>query len=287
MKYAGCLSVAFVCSGALASEPGSPIDCSDWVFVQPGLHSSVFIAPPSNSNLGTELWSRGDSLTVDNEGFLLVVHRVDGVAGTQARYEINRKNPAGEQLLGYVIEERGAPSGYIDRISVNGAQNGNEWFSFDAVHGRLLVTLRSECVGACPHPSVYGGGQWTAAIEGFTTLFEVVESYEPAAPALGFRVPVRPEGMAGANHFDTFWGRLTKPLDFIQAHPLACNYPSAAPRVGDYLTVSDTVPTPAPGQGVYYVTSATYQGATRYGRKTNNGHLTGRDPALLPACTTP
>ena len=40
-------------------------------------------------------------------------------------------------------------------------------------------------------------------------------------------------------------------------------YPSAAPQVGDYLTVADTVPTPAPGQGVYYVTAATYQGATR------------------------
>jgi len=41
---------------------------------------------------------------------------------------------------------------------------------------------------------------------------------------------------------------------------------------------------PAPGQGIYYVTSATYQGATRYGRKTTAGHLTGRDPALLPVC---
>jgi hypothetical protein len=54
--------------------------------------------------------------------------------------------------------------------------------------------------------------------------------------------------------------------------------------VGDYLTVADTVSTPAPGQGVYYVTAATYQGATRYGRKQTNGHMSGRDPALLPAC---
>ena len=93
-----------------------------------------------------------------------------------------------------------------------------------------------------------------------------------------------PEGMAGADHFDTYWGSLAHPLDFTQAHPLACDYPASAPHVGDYLTVPDTVPTPAPGQGIYYVTSATYQGATRYGRKTSNGHLTGRDPALLPAC---
>jgi hypothetical protein len=64
-------------------------------------------------------------------------------------------------------------------------------------------------------------------------------------------------------------------------------YPGPPPRVGDYLTVADTVPTPAPRQGVYYVTRATDQGATRYGRKTSNGHLTGQDPALLPTCMQP
>lgn len=61
-------------------------------------------------------------------------------------------------------------------------------------------------------------------------------------------------------------------------------YPAAAPHVGDYLTVADTIPMPEPGQGVCYVTAATYQGATRYGRKTTAGHLSGRDPAVLPVC---
>jgi hypothetical protein len=41
---------------------------------------------------------------------------------------------------------------------------------------------------------------------------------------------------------------------------------------------------PAPGHGVYYITAATYQRATRYGRQTTAGHLSGRDPALLPVC---
>lgn len=57
--------------------------------------------------------------------------------------------------------------------------------------------------------------------------------------------------------------------------------------VGVYLTLPDTVPTPPPGQGVYYVTAATYQCATRYGRKTTAGHLSGRDPAALPVCSQP
>ena len=36
--------------------------------------------------------------------------------------------------------------------------------------------------------------------------------------------------------------------------------------------------------GVGYSTSATYEGATRYGRKTTARHMSGRDPALLPSC---
>ncbi len=59
---------------------------------------------------------------------------------------------------------------------------------------------------------------------------------------------------------------------------------AAEPCASDYVTAAETVPTPAPGQGVYYLTAATYQGQTRYGRKATAGHLSGRDPALLPAC---
>ena len=68
---------------------------------------------------------------------------------------------------------------------------------------------------------------------------------------------------------DTDW----EPLDFTQGHSFAGNDPAAQPQVGDYLTVPDTVPKPAPGEGVYYVASATHQGAISYGRKTTARHL--------------
>jgi hypothetical protein len=77
---------------------------------------------------------------------------------------------------------------------------------------------------------------------------------------------------------------LAHPIDFTQAHALQCDYPATPPHIGDYFSIADTVPTPAPGQGVYFVTAATYQGATRYGRKQSNGQMSGRDPALLPEC---
>jgi len=50
------------------------------------------------------------------------------------------------------------------------------------------------------------------------------------------------------------------------------------------LDGSDEHPDPAPGTGRYYVTAVTYQGQTRYGRKANGGLVSGRDPAVLPAC---
>ena len=40
----------------------------------------------------------------------------------------------------------------------------------------------------------------------------------------------------------------------------------------------------APPQVGGYVTAATYEGATRYGRKTTAGQISGRDPAVLPVC---
>jgi hypothetical protein len=122
-----------------------------------------------------------------------------------------------------------------------------------------------------------------AAISGFATTFEVLQTYTPQA-SLGFRVPYMPEGMAGADHFDTYTGSLTKPIDFAAATPLACDYPTTPPHVGDYFPVADPLPDPAPGSGRYYVTSAAYQGQTRYGRNRFAGVTSGRDPALLPAC---
>ena len=49
--------------------------------------------------------------------------------------------------------------------------------------------------------------------------------------------------------------------------------------------LADTLPELKPGEGRYYVTAVSYRGENRYGRKSNGGMLTGRDPAVLPACS--
>ena len=66
-------------------------------------------------------------------------------------------------------------------------------------------------------------------------------------------------------------------------------YPETGPRpeTGDYLTVADTVPNPAPGHAVYYLTAVTHAGETRAGRKSEGGVLSGRDSSGLPECVEP
>jgi hypothetical protein len=43
MRFAYVLFAVLVCSGALASEPGQRLDCSDWVFLAPGLSCRTVI----------------------------------------------------------------------------------------------------------------------------------------------------------------------------------------------------------------------------------------------------
>ena len=82
-----------------------------------------------------------------------------------------------------------------------------------------------------------------------------------------------PEGFEDADWFDTYYGDLATVGDWSQVQPLQCGYPASSPSVGDYLEVADTLPTPSPGQGYYYVTAVMFQGETRYGRKASGGQL--------------
>ena len=153
---------------------------------------------------------------------------------------------------------------------------------FDSVRGWLLIPIQAYCLG--PNCMYGNSGYSLVAITGFTPLFEILQTYTPTADALQFRVPAHPEGLRSADHFDTYWGHVSDLPDFTQALPMACRYPPTPPAVGDYLTIADSSPTPAAGSANYTVTAVTYGTQRRYGRKRVGGVLSGRDPALLPAC---
>ena len=122
------------------------------------------------------------------------------------------------------------------------------------------------------------------SISGFTTQFEVLQTYTPTSGPISFRVPQLPEGFQHADFFDTYYGDINTVGDWSQAQPLQCGFPATSPSVGDYLTVADTLPALKPGEGRYFVTAVTHLGETRYGRKSSGGVLTGRDPTLLSGC---
>ena len=146
--------------------------------------------------------------------------------------------------------------------------------------GSMYVTWTSasfNCDGA-------GYGYRMALIQGFVSIYDLSTTYRPNALVWGFTVPYMPEGFRAASYFDTYYGDLATVGDGSKAQPLQCGYPATAPHVGVYLTVADPLPDPPLNHGRYYFTAVSYMGATRYGRKSSGGVLTGRDPALLPVC---
>jgi hypothetical protein len=110
------------------------------------------------------------------------------------------------------------------------------------------------------------------------------QSYAPPQN-LSFVVPAQPEGLRGVDRFDTYWGVLGGPIDLASAHPLRCDYPDGGADYGDRITIADPLPNPGAGAGYWYLTSVTYQGETRAGRRAVDGELQGRDAAALPVCT--
>jgi hypothetical protein len=124
-----------------------------------------------------------------------------------------------------------------------------------------------------------------ARLNGFTTTFEVLQTYDPAAGTFSFRVPDMPEGLGGATYFDSYEGDWTAPPDFSRARPLRCRYPATPPRPGERLIVPDAPSDPAPGHCHDLVTAVQYGGQRRWGREAAGaGVLRGRDPSLLPEC---
>ena len=117
-----------------ASEPGEPLDCSDWVFLEPGLSCRQW----SVSNAVPQMvLNRGSNLVVDNVGAVLFVrHSGDpnqcpdsvGEDAELTRLELVRYDGSSEHILGYV-ESREEPPSSKDlmrgRMAVNAACGGN------------------------------------------------------------------------------------------------------------------------------------------------------------------
>ncbi len=297
-RFLRVVAAALFVSSAQASEPGQPLDGPDWVPTLPGLSSrnyrgiqpnrpSCCYGPPGDACT----WRGGNS--VDAEGNLFFL-RPDAVhTGTYCgsrellREEVYRirKSDGARQLVAY-LEDRCLPDFNVDNWEWETCDAGSfpdARFNFDPTTGVLRFWVRS--FGAWVGPIPQGFQTTIVEISGFATTFDILQTYTPSISELGFRVPYMPEGFPAADYFDTYYGDLATVGDWSQAQPLQCGYPSTPPQVGDYLSVADPLPDPAPGTGRYYVTAVTHQGQRRYGRKSTSGVLSGRDPAVLPECS--
>lgn len=268
-----------------ASEPGQPLDCSDWVFLEPG-HSCMAWAPYGCGDASGSFCHPAPPINnsaFDNTGAQYRYERVflrDDVCGPLNQIRILRYDGQAASVLAH-LDERCLDGNTRDLAE----QPEGFYIDFDEMNGRLFVWVKSRCFNNTqPVACTYQSGWWVAAIDGFATTFEILQTYEPASSSLSFRVPYMPEGLRAAEWFDTFYGDLATVGDWSQAQPLRCDYPLQQPAVGDYLTVEDGLPDPPPGSGYYFVTAATYNGETRYGRQSTAGILSGRPPAALPAC---
>ena len=269
-----------------ASNPGEPLDCSDWVILEPGLSCTQFISYPCSN----PLWCPPSKewVTTDNVGRSLRLRRFQlgsipcsngSTIADAFRTELIAFDGVMETVVAF-IEDRCAdvPFG-IDRVTPDDPTNDTNSVRFDVVQGSLYVGLMNHSFSAGLYPVGYS----VVRLDGFTSVFEVMQTYTPTAN-LGFRVPYMPEGFQFADWFDTYYGDLATVGDWSQAQPLQCGCPVSTPGVGDYLTVDDPLRDPAPGTGRYYVTAVNHIGQRRYGRKRTAGVLSGRDPGVLPTC---
>jgi len=289
-RLASFLVAVAACSSAWASEPGQPLDCSDWVFLEPGLTCTTLIPYPCDlDGPGGDIFSdnclRLGGASLDNTGrTFFIKHSSLGPAcgvGSSGlglnRWELLFINDDGSESVFAHLDDRCNGTTSTDYISSCVA-------GFDPVRGVLNVGCLNGSAAIPATNETYTAAPQRMQISGFATLFEILQTYTPTADALGFRVPYMPEGFQYADYFDTYYGDLATVGDWSHAQPLQCEYPATPTSVGDYLTVADTLPNPAPGTGRYYVTAVTHQGQRRYGRKATNGVLSGRDPAVLPGC---
>ena len=293
-----------VLSSAWASDFGQPLSVEDWHLEDPSLTVQMW-ATRNTSCLGDPdgsvhrtpepPCSLGSVPTPTEYGLLPMGNLTDPagniwtwrhifeytcVSAPYGRIQVLRCTGPGTCTVVAWLQERGCGDGYNSDLAHIEAM----WI--DTVGGFLYVRYRTTNTGWI-RGEFYPDEVEIERLGGLPTLLEIMQSYVPSPKSIGFHVPAMPEGLAGADHFDTYSGPLAKPIDFTQAQPLQCGYPAAPPSVGDYLTVADTLPDPDTGHGYYYLTAVTYQGQTRYGRKASGGRLSGRDPSLLPACVQP
>ena len=170
----------------LATEPGTPMDCSD-LELAPGLTCTEVRPPLEEVTLGRTLGT-----AVDNEGRVLWTSLGEERVGPCGLTTLRRRtllvafDATGSQTPLVTATDRcvDPTARYTEGVAVTG-------LAFDPVRARLFLALRSGCGlttarPGCPYtgpaPSTFGESlSWVALIDGFTPLADVLPP--PPLPA--------------------------------------------------------------------------------------------------------
>src|SRR5262245_47304760 len=104
-------------SAAIASQPNHPLDCGDWVFLEPGYSCSTWIAWGCTPN-GTNRFcgDTGEPSVTDNQGRVIIVERVPKPESTPTcadydRVQLRYYDGANYRVLAYVDDRCQNPNG--------------------------------------------------------------------------------------------------------------------------------------------------------------------------------
>lgn len=120
-------------------------------------------------------------------------------------------------------------------------------------------------------------------VNGLPKLFDTFLSFVPEGHAMNIVAPAHPDGFRSADSFQVWTGDIRSMPDWSEAQPLTC-ISAQNPTPGQVVTVPDTLPDPAVGQGRYYLVASQSGQDRRLGRQYVNGAFSARDTAGLPEC---
>ena len=147
--------------------------------------------------------------------------------------------------------------------------------AFDLLAGRMVMIVRA-----------VGNGDDSvgiAEIRGLPTLFDTLLTFVPGQQSMNVLVPTMPDGFRTADSLQVWTGDMRSMPDWSQAQSLSCEA-AANPSPGEVVSVADTLPDPAVGEGRYYLVASRKGADRRLGRQYVNGSYSAREPAGLPGC---
>lgn len=188
-----------------------------------------------------------------------------------------RTSAAGEALIvGYLVEELCETFGCQDRRRFMFGRH----LSLDSTNGRIIVPVSAEFFSA---GTLYARSVGIIEISGLPKLFDTLLTFAPGEEAMNILTPAHPDGFRSADTLQVWTGDVRSMPEWSRAVPLTCEA-ATNPVPGQVVSVADTLPAPAVGEGRYYLVASKSEADRRLGRQYLNGAFTARQPASLPIC---